>query len=420
MAQPSSPSMELDNAAESKAEQLASAKPQGAQVKTVLLMLCVILTACANNFSGRIKAKLLGEYNVATVIPDSIVYLAFNVACLAVQLCTGQATRAQIRHVCRCGANWASVGSWKFLAIAGISDIMCNVTGLAAQPHLTTLINSLMDQATTPFTVLFSLLLLGARYTALEVGSICFVFLAAGAAVVVASKGGEEEDNSVGWCIFAGLTTSFAAVAFVLKELTFREYESFRKQPKSDSQGVPGAQLPLVHTTGDIRDVGEDSREPESVSVFLVATVVGVIGVLVCVPLALLNMWLLHPALPPWQTLEDGLRFLAQDEEARNAYLIYVCFNVAFNLSLLLLTSSNSAVLTFLSMKLAVPLTAILSPVKWPVIGAKHVGFGMWVVLALMIGGISVFRWGNFQRDERERSGLRICCWPFCGSDLRE
>ncbi|CAE8592786.1 unnamed protein product, partial [Polarella glacialis] len=80
------------------------------------------------------------------------------------------------------------------------------VTGLAAQPYLTTFMMSLMDQATTPFTVIFSVLLLGTRYIMIEIVSVVIIISAAAGCVLVAAKetGG---DNSQGWAVFAALTT---------------------------------------------------------------------------------------------------------------------------------------------------------------------------------------------------------------------
>merc|ERR1711937_373530 len=115
------------------------------------------------------------------------------------------------------------MGLSKYLVVAGISDVADSVTGFAAQPHVSTLMMSLMNQATTPFTAVTSALLLGTRYTALELGAIVGVIGAAAMSVLVAHS--NNDNDSTFWAIFAALTTSFAALSFVLKEMVFSEYE---------------------------------------------------------------------------------------------------------------------------------------------------------------------------------------------------
>ncbi|CAE8656364.1 unnamed protein product, partial [Polarella glacialis] len=200
------------------------------------------------------------------------------------------------------------------------------------------------DQATTPFTVIFSVLLLGTRYIMIEIVSVVIIISAAAGCVLVAAKetGG---DNSQGWAVFAALTTSFAALSFVLKEITFSAYPKFAQGsgeerrsviqlPESFSQNAAGQQLqrPLQEgsspntTSSDDSDTAEDAH----LSIFLVGAFIGFVGLLVSVPIALLNRSAVSsgPALP---ALIDGLKALVERENALTAYMVYICINIAFN-----------------------------------------------------------------------------------------
>lgn len=282
-----------------------------------------------------------------------------------------------------------------------------------------------MNQATTPFTVLFSLLVLGTRYTCVEIGSVVIIVGAAVGAVFL-SKSGGGGDDSVYWATFAAVTTSFAALAFVLKEMTFADFRLFASNEVS--QNTFGISLGAV----DVRDPSNEAptedlqltssqepfpdrdvhHPPEELSVFIVGTFTNLIGMLVAIPLALLNQYMTDSG-PGWSELLRGMRFLCLGERdgysAIFVYAVYIAFNILFNLALLLLTAHGSALLSFMSLKLCVPLVALLSSVSWPVIGPRPVNAASWGVLLLMACGITFFRVGTMQRQRRKLS----CCWPL-------
>merc|ERR1712195_419754 len=184
-----------------------------------LLMVGVTISGTANSFSGRIRAEAFGDSDFIVVVYDSIIYFLFNLVAVWIVAAYHGVTRAQLQFLFQADScSWARLGPAKFLIIAGI-DVADSVTGFAAQPHLTPLMMSLMNQATTPFTVLVSMLLLGTRYSWIEMLCVAGVLGAAVLSVFVEHSG--EEGNDFFWAIFAAATTSFAALSFVLKEKTF-------------------------------------------------------------------------------------------------------------------------------------------------------------------------------------------------------
>eukprot|EP00931_Biecheleriopsis_adriatica_P067830 TRINITY_DN41899_c0_g1_i2.p1 TRINITY_DN41899_c0_g1~~TRINITY_DN41899_c0_g1_i2.p1 ORF type:complete len:397 (-),score=53.74 TRINITY_DN41899_c0_g1_i2:36-1226(-) len=381
----------------------------------LFLMVCVTLTGTINNFTGRIRAQTLGKYNGVIVgLLNALVYLVFNSIGLALQLWRrGDAIRAQIRIVTRCGSNWSEMGVWKYLVLAAIGDVADDVTGLAAQPYLTTLMYALMNQAIVPFTVLVSMVMLRARYTFLEISSVVVVGVAA--ILCVRTSHDSAGENNAFWAIFAAVTTSFAAFSFVCKELAFTEYaRSCQGKERFEAVGSDSevsSERPSEESECD-SEASQLASEDRSLNIFVVGFGVAAIGLLVVAPISMLNEFLTtrEPVLP---AMRAGFDCLFECDNALPAYLVAAVVNLAFNLSMLFLTGTGSALLNFLSLKLAVPLVALLSPLPWPIIGPKDVSAMQWILLGAMLAGVAEFRYGNIQK---ERLSGRVCCWPLCGS----
>merc|ERR1740139_997524 len=93
---------------------------------------------------------------------------------------------------------------------------------------------SLMDQATTPFTVICSFVMLGTRYTALE-----------------------------SFAVLAVLGAAIAAVVVVLQEITFRKYAAYRRTGASTPLlvGRSGSLLHSEEVLGQTAGDGSSSDE---------------------------------------------------------------------------------------------------------------------------------------------------------------
>lgn len=340
------------------------------------LIIAVVLSGTANNFTGRIRAETLKEYDgtVASIV-DSCVFFVFYSVGLLVQL-RFAATRLQLRYIFQSTA-------WQWLVLAGLCDQCGTLCGFTAQPYLTALMYSLMNQAIILFTVVWSLLLLQTRYIALESVSVIVVICAAVGCVFVA--GGTDGENNVSMAVLTAVSTVFPAGAYVMKEVVFSRY---------------GAREDL-----SIGLVGPESRQ---LSVFVVQPFVGFIGMLAAVPLALAAAAM--SSQDARTTLSEGFRCLLHCEHALSSYVVYSVVNTGFNLAIILLVSNGSALLTFLAMKAIVPCTALLSPLPWPLIGAKPVPPEQWLLLGIILMGIIGFRLGTMQREKRMNPG---CCWPL-------
>jgi len=391
------------------------------QAVIIALMVAVVSIGALNNFTGRIQGHTLGHYNgvVAAVVDSGVFFFFYLTGCLVQCAAGGSKIRQQFRWIFapRKGSNaWERLGNWKWLLMAGISDELGQLCGFIARPYLTGLMYSLMNQAIVLFTVIWSMLLLKMRYVALEVVCVCVVIAGAVSCVLVTGSSSSDGTNSLGYEALTSISTCFPALAFVLKELVFLDYEA--KAPA---------------TSDDDGDGDSENAAPEMLNVFLVQALVGFVGFLAAVPLALTSdlsafggdgkpltamkdgftcLWTGHDPAPQFNSTGAIINpDLCQ--HAIVAYAAYSSINMIWNLCIICLVAKGSALLTFLSMKLTVPLTAILSLISWPLIGSDPVAPAIWGILVVILFGVAGFRMGNIQRATNKGAG---CCWPLVGS----
>jgi len=371
----------------------------------VVLIIGVMIFGTLNNFGGKMKANLMGTHNFVTGCVDNWLHTVVSGTIVAILMSRGVVTRPQVAYVFRFSRRWEENGIWKYIAIASVNDVANNITGLASQPYLTTLMMSLMDQATTPFTVICSFLMLGTRYIAVEVVSVIVILGAAIAGVLVVQQDASGDNNTF-WALFAAGTTIFAAVSYVLKEKAFRQYRAY----------TDGAVASSDRATALLQDSAEARAElPKTLNVFLVSLIVSIGGSLTCVPVALISRSVTNDG-SPVQALTDGFHALWTIEGALPVYFFATVINYCFNYCLLALTARGSALLAFVSLKIVVPCTALCSVLPWPLIGSKPVPAQQWGILAFMLVALAFFRYGNIEREDRSKQGLHFsCCWPLCG-----
>ena len=156
--------------------------------------------------------------------------------------------------------------------LAAVSDSASEVTGYAAQPHVSSLVYSLMCQATTPFTVVVSMIFLRTRYWFVEIVGVA-IMIGGAAMCLLLKKHKDDEGNNTFWAIFTAMTTVFSAISFVLKEKTFKEYS----KTSSSSTETPKVDLedPLL--------LEKEEKIDEKLSVFLVGFIVASTSLFVCV-----------------------------------------------------------------------------------------------------------------------------------------
>lgn len=334
------------------------------------LVASVAVLGMLNSFSSRVRAQAFGPSNYVVTISNTAIQTVAYLVAYAVGTANGWVPRGQLTALCRCtGWRWSALGLAKYLVIAGASDVADNVTGFTAEPHLSTLMYALMNQATVPFTVAFTLLL-GTRYSVCELLSVLVVVGAGVSCVLIGQKthAGEPQDSAGGWAVFAAVTTSFAAVSYLLKEATFRAW-ALAPPPPSDDAGAlllneaPSSsfddRVAARHNGARGRLASPPSSSPPpaagSLSFVTVGVVVQAISLLTCMPIVALNRayanGVAHDAMPPMGT---AFACLWTCDDAALSFAAYTAINLLWNAALLLTTQHGSALLAFLALKLQV------------------------------------------------------------------
>ena len=264
------------------------------------------------------------------------------------------------------GWRWSQLGIWKYSALSGLCGVANSVTWVAAQPHLSPLVMSLMNQATVPFTVLVSMAIMRVRYSAIELLSCATVIAAAAVSVAIDdSSSGSTDSNETFWAIWAAGTCVFAALTSVLTEKAFVEYDvEYRKAVRAEEPAGSGALL------DNCAVASEEDTTPPVLSIWLIDLVASIVGLLTCVPAALACLWITFRALDlPTDlvvpTFKEGLPCLWQCDDALSTYAADVATSVSESVFGLILNRESSALLCFVSLKMTVPLVALLSPIDW-------------------------------------------------------
>ena len=341
-----------------------AASTQAASWRIVALIASVAVLGMLNSFTSKIRAQIFGANNYVVTIYNSVTHTLLYVLAYNISTMYGWVPRGQLSELFRSkGWRWHQLGLAKYLILAAASDVADNVTGFTAEPHLSTLMYSLMNQATVPFTVAFTLLV-GVRYSPYEMLSVLVVVAAAVACVLVQHRQSTGASDSAGWAAFAAMTTSFAAISYLLKEKCFRDYAIAERRdsaeallPDDGSDRIPEGEA----------GAGRGERRPAELSFITVSVLVNGISLLTCAPIVYLNRVYAnsvgHDQMPP---MSEALTCLVTcGRGAPLAFGLNAVINLLWNAALLLLTQHGSALLTFLALKLQVPLIALLSALPW-------------------------------------------------------
>ena len=100
-------------------------------------------------------------------------------------------------------------------------------------------------------------------------------------------------------------------------------------------------------------------------------------------------------------------------------YVAYMAINLCYNYSIYWVVRHHSALLAFVTIKAVTPTAALLSLLRWPVIGRGSMSSLDGVSLSLIVVGVAVFRHGasvreaQFGGQQQRTAQMRVCCWPI-------
>jgi len=81
-------------------------------------------------------------------------------------------------------------------------------------------------------------------------------------------------------------------------------------------------------------------------------------------------------------------------------YLVYIAFNLSFNIALLYLLKRASALQGFMAVKAILPVSVFLFLVDWPLIGHSALTLENTVSLIIILTGLVLYRWATFEKEK--------------------
>ncbi|KAF4756773.1 hypothetical protein FOZ63_026732 [Perkinsus olseni] len=359
---------------------------------TPLLMVILVIFGTANVITGKIRSEPLADFSgFVTSILSQLVYFVTYWSVFAVKYATKRIPEEQVRWVWTRtsgeGNWWSRLPGCKYTFLSSICDVLGDNLMFLTQAYLSIIVFNLLQQGMVPFTLLWSMLLLGSRYILEEILGVGLVVSMAVASVFASTRGGGTAGF---WMALLCLSsTAFQALGFVIKEAMFRAYD---------------------------RHAREHGSRATKLDIFAVTSSNHLWGILWVVPVC----YLVESARVGGDVLGEmrsGFETLLWSKHAMDAFVVYIVVNLCFNITIYLLVSYGSSLLAFVSLKLTVPLSAFLSLISWPLIGASTVNSFEWLALAVIMAGVVIFKHGNGVREQvLARSGFTeetVCLWPL-------
>lgn len=364
-----------------------------------LLLVAVVLFGCGNNISKQIASVSLSKrYAYMLGLSTAVAYVPLFWAILLVLLKTGAAPMFQLRYMWQRNGYLAPV---LLIVLAALGDALGDVIGAISTSHVSGPVHSLLSNCTSVFVAVLSMCLLNQRYSMFQLLALLGVFVA----VVIGILPSFESDSSGSNPFFAvvlGGSCIFNAVAFVVKELIFTRYKTWRAD--QDLQGGTGLNIFLIN-----------SHE----AVFQLPLT------LMLIPL---NDLLKQSEGNSWSYLKEAITCVFSGEEdacgpdakhgelAGLCVLVYVVFNLLWNMGILLSVKHAGALATFVALKAIFPVSTVLFEyVDWPLLGKKDFSWLIWLSMAILLPSIACYQWASQLQAARAaiHPSLASCCWPW-------
>lgn len=396
-------------AAQTESKDVASpSSSQTPLVAQICLVFLVVFCGAGNLVTKQIAAKTLGRFDYVLGLISAAAYVIVYWAILGGLHFSGsiQDVPGQVWWVWCKRSRFLCITSGPVIllfAMAALGDSLGDVLGMLSTPYVSGPVHALLAQCTTVFTALLSLCMLQKRFSLVQCASLATVICATALGVLpnLAEQGANGSSPFFSFVI--AISCAGNAFAFVAKELVFNSYRMWAK----DASEATNSSLNIF-----VANSSESTMQ---------------------LPLTLL---LLPLAEALGQTHGDPLgSYLgeafacaagSQDvgtgkercEYAPLCTFLYIFFNLAFNISILLSVKWNGAVGTFVALKAVMPTSALLfAYVEWPLLGATPLRPVTWVSLSIVIPIIAVFTYESRQQDQRAQKGQASCCWPLCTNE---
>jgi len=359
------------------------------ELRVALLVLAVIITGGCNRVASQIMATSMNHYSFFIGIFNSLAYVIFYFTILLVRYLMGYVPKSDFAYVWKHKYDkgipiWKSISPWKYFIIMGLMDGLGNILGLIAQPFLTGPVVSLLSQTIVPFSVICAIIVLKTRYSFWQVWAVSLLLCGVMFTLVPSFSPKNNIAGEATWSLLVAFSTLPNAISFTYKELLFRER--------------PGLDIFIVNSHGSLFQL---LFQP----IFL--------------PITLLFPVLGGGAANLLDFVQKGFQCFAGQTPLHNAktcewnpypYLVYMVFNLAFNILLLLVTKEASALLSFMAIKAILPISVIMFLYNWPIIGSSPISLYDIIGLVVIIVALFVYRFFTVQKNDYKLECMSLNC----------
>jgi len=377
------------------------------EIEVSCLMGIVIVFGAGNRVSGKIMTEPMDNYSFFLSLFNGFMYCGLYFSILYYRHRKGlfvnaeqvfdsvwkrqapqeQGDKSQLVHY------WNNLPLGKYFIVMGFMDGLGNILGLIATPYISGPSTSLISQAITPFSMICSMIILGDRYTFWQSLAAGTVLSGAIVCLIPDFVGGDDDDDSdsssaeiLFYSLIMALSTLPNGISFALKELVFIQ--------------KPDLELFMVNSH---------------------ASLFQLMWWPIFLPLTLLfgqtdgqNLWdYVYHGFECFVSItpDDGEDHDPDCSSMPIPYVIYICFNLAFNVFLLILLRKASSLLGFLTIKAILPISVFLFYFDWPLIGSTSIS--IWYLIGLVIVMIGLFSYRYFSIMKTRYPGYekgKFCC----------
>jgi len=348
------------------------------ELEIIGLMILVIIFGSLNKVANKIMTKPMGKYSFFLALFNGIAYVIVEYGILFVRYNLKWVSRDDMmfpwrRMETEPGSStkwWDTLWGVKYFILIGLMDGLGTVLSLIPTPYLSGPMLPVMSQTTVFFCLICSVLMLRARYTMYQIGSV-FIVVAGTVVSLIPDFLHQDTDDPIGWLLLYAFSMLPGAISFTIKELVFRKRKHL--------------ELFIVNSTGSLFQL-----------LFWPATLPFVV---------LLQQ---TNGKPLGEYIKNGFECFGGHTPANEGnhcspdpypYLVYIGINITFNILLLLLLKRASALQGFMATNAVTPVSVILFLIHWPLIGSSSVSNYTILSLFIVLTGLGLYRYTTVLKE---------------------
>jgi len=368
------------------------------------MVVAVVALGCANNIMKQIAAKPLHSYSYMLGLATAVAYVPLYGLILVVLVVSKVVPRHQMDFVWRCSLQ-PGIPILGLFAVAALGDTLGDVIGMICTPYVTGPVHSLLSNCTPMFIAVLSMLFLRKRYSLAESLGLLGVLVAVLLGIVPTFEGGSSSTTQPFFAVVLGGSCLFNAIAFMVKELLFERYTAWFSTRNVDDEVASGLNIFVMNTHASLFQLP---------------------FTLLCMPLNVALGQTHGEGIVPYMREAIHCEFASDatacgpdgvhGDLAGTCTIIYVVFNILWNISILMSVKYSGALTTFVALKAIFPVSTLLfAYVDWPLIGRTDLNWLVWLSVALILPSIALYQWATGEQQKRylQHPSLAACCWPL-------